>query len=78
VVVGRAVGDTREDLKHSPNRRKKDYSIPLEYYDSRDSKRVIKKRDYRENKEGRRRYTGESPDRRGKKIKERRSSSLYK
>jgi hypothetical protein len=67
-----------EDLKYSLNRRKKDYNISLGYYDSRDNRRVIKRRDYRENKKRRRRRTGESLGRRGKKIKKRRSSSLYR
>jgi len=59
----------REVLKYGPNRRKKDYNIPPEYYDSRDSRRVIKRRNHRKNKKGRRRRIGESLGRRGKKIK---------
>jgi hypothetical protein len=67
-----------EDLKYGFNKRKKDYNISFEHYDSRDSKRVIKRRDYRKNKRGRRRRIGESLGRRGKKIKKRKFSSLYR
>jgi hypothetical protein len=57
---------------------KKNHSTPSGYYDGRNNKRVIKRKDHRKNKGGRRRRIYESLDGRGEKIKERRSNNLYK
>jgi hypothetical protein len=72
----RAVGDTRGDLKHDSNKGKKNHSTPSGYHDGRDSGRVVKRRDHRENKGRRRRRAYKSLGHRSEKTKERRSSSL--
>jgi hypothetical protein len=78
VIAGRAVGDTRGDSKRGFNKGKKNHNTPPGYHDGRNNRRVIKRKDHRENKKRRRRRIYESPDDRGEKIKERRSSNLYR
>jgi hypothetical protein len=78
MVAGRAYGDTRGDSKHGLNKGKKDHNTPSGYHDGRDNRKVIKRKDHRKNKGGRRRRIYESLDGRGEKIKERRSNNLYK
>jgi hypothetical protein len=58
--------------------KKKNHSTSSGYYDGRDNRRVIKRKNHRKNKRGRRRRICESLSGRGEKIKERRSNNLYK